>query len=338
MGENPKPKTPFAQHFHDYHGRKIGAGEVYTLEYQEDVDRKTYNHSAHPRDFKIPKIDFPKFNGKHPRDWKERCEKYFSMYNLPVHLWVPFATLNFENNASLWLQTYEAQHTIKSWPDLCVAVDQKFGRDLYQNYMRDILSIKQTSDVLEYAARFEQAKHRVLVHNRNIDDVYFVQKFLDGLKYNISNAIALHKPRTVDAALSLALMQEEMLEASRRFSSRTKEGSRFSSRSVTAHAPVGVLGTPPADQTVSEKSTGKPRWDDKLAALRSARRAKGLCMKCGEPYSPQHRCHKQVPLHVLEEILELAQVENSAEAKSTTSGSDTKEELLSLSYNAAEGT
>jgi hypothetical protein len=191
---------------------------------------------------------------------------------------------------------------------------------------------------LEYAARFEQAKHRVLVHNRNVDDVFFVQKFLDGLKYNISNAIALHKPRTVDVALSLALMQEGMLEASRRFSSRTKEGSRFSSRSVIAHAPVGVLGTPPADQTVSEKRTGKPRWDDKLAALRSARRAKGLYMKCGEPYSPQHRCHKQVPLHVLEEILELAQVENSAEAKSTTSGSDTEEELLPLSYNAAEGT
>jgi hypothetical protein len=142
MGENPKPKTPFAQHFHDYHGRKIGAGEVYTLEYQEDVDRKIYNQSAHPRDFKIPTIDFPKFNGEHPRVWKEICEKYFSMYNLRVHLWVPFATLNFESNASLWLQTYEAQHTIKSWPDLCVAVDQKFGRDLYQNYMRDILSIK----------------------------------------------------------------------------------------------------------------------------------------------------------------------------------------------------
>jgi hypothetical protein len=175
-GENLKLKTPSIQHFHDYHSRKLGTGEVYNLEYQEDVDRKTYNQSSHPRDFKIPKLDFPKFNGEHPRVWKERCEKYFSMYNLPVHLWVPFATLNFENNASLWLQTYEAQHTIESWPELCVAVDQKFGRDLYQNYMRDILSIKQTSDVLEYAGRFEQAKHRVLVHNRNIDDVFFVQK------------------------------------------------------------------------------------------------------------------------------------------------------------------
>jgi len=83
--------------------------------------------------------------------WKERCEKYFAMYNVPVHLWVPFSTLNFKGNASLWLQTYEAQHTIESWPELCVAVEVKFGRDLYQNYMRELLSIRQTTTVLEYA-------------------------------------------------------------------------------------------------------------------------------------------------------------------------------------------
>ena len=53
----------------------------------------------------------------------------------------------------------------------------------------------------------------MLVHNPNIDDVFFVQKFLHGLNYSISNAITLHKLRTVDGALSLALMQEDLLEA-----------------------------------------------------------------------------------------------------------------------------
>lgn len=72
--------------------------------------------------------------------------------------------------------------------------------------MRDLLSTRPTSDVLEYAERFETDKHRVLMHNSELDDVFFVQKFIDGLKYNISNAIVLHKPRTVDAALSLALI------------------------------------------------------------------------------------------------------------------------------------
>lgn len=113
--------------------------------------------------------------------------------------------------------------------------------------MRHLLNIRQTHDVLEYANRFEQAKHRVLVHNRDIDEVFFVQKFLNGLRYNISNAITLHKPRTVDAALSLALMQEELLEASQKMYQPkfTKESSRFSPK---IHQPqvASVLGTPPA--------------------------------------------------------------------------------------------
>jgi hypothetical protein len=43
--------------------------------------------------------------------------------------------------------------------------------------MKDMLSIRQTTDVLEYADRFEQARHRVLVHNKEIDEVFFVQMF-----------------------------------------------------------------------------------------------------------------------------------------------------------------
>lgn len=108
------------------------------------------------------------------------------------------------------------------------------------------MSIRQTNDVLEYANHFEQAKHRVLVHNKEVDEIFFVQKILDGLNHNISNALQLHKLRTVDAALSLALMQEDMLEAaSRRYSSRSREA-RLSSRTSTPPVQqpfvVGVLG------------------------------------------------------------------------------------------------
>ena len=83
----------------------------------------------------------------------------------------PLQPLILGGNAELWLQTYEAHHSIDNWPKLCVAVEKKFGQDLYHNYMRDLLSIRQTDDVLEYAGRFETAKHRVLVHNKEIGEV-----------------------------------------------------------------------------------------------------------------------------------------------------------------------
>ncbi|CAD6257974.1 unnamed protein product [Miscanthus lutarioriparius] len=37
-----------------------------------------------------------------------------------------------------------------SWAELCIAVESKFGKDLYHNAMNDLLQIKQTADVQEY--------------------------------------------------------------------------------------------------------------------------------------------------------------------------------------------
>ena len=59
----------------------------------------------------------------------------------------------------------------------------------------------------------------MLVHNNHYDEAFFVTKFISGLKKEIQKGIRLHKPRTVDAALSLAETQEQMLEEAREFSS-----------------------------------------------------------------------------------------------------------------------
>jgi hypothetical protein len=345
-GEIPQPKsfhqfdTPESSH------TKVHFGDVpYTAHVEQDNRKYHTHHNSpkefapyhQPRDYKLPKLNFPVFTGEHPRVWRDKCEKYFAMFQVPIHLWAPYATINFKGTTELWLQTYEAHHAIDSWPDLCYAVEQKFGRDLYQNYMKDLLSIRQTTDVLEYADRFEQARHRVLVHNKEIDEVFFVQKFLDGLNFNIGNALQLHKPRTVDAALSLALMQEQLLEvAGRRYSSRTRDTRsqyRASPSPVQQPQGTGVLGTIPSP----DKSPTKSRWDDKIAALRAARRAKGLCMKCGEAYSPQHRCPKQIQLHVLEEWLDVMDSSDTDSDSTDKGAGDGAEEVLALSFAAVEG-
>ncbi|KAG2647139.1 hypothetical protein PVAP13_2KG562900 [Panicum virgatum] len=111
------------------------------LDFPESSHRRDYDGSFQHKDYKLPRLDFPKFDGSHPKIWKEKCEKYFSMFNVPSHLWANFATLHFKGNAELWLQTYEAQHDIDSWIELTIAVDTKFSRDMYQNYMKEFMSI-----------------------------------------------------------------------------------------------------------------------------------------------------------------------------------------------------
>lgn len=288
-------------------------------------------HNPYPREVRLPKATFPKFDGTHPKVWKEKCEKYFNMYRVPMHVWSEFATIHFHGGAALWLQTYEALHPISTWAELCVAVEAKFGRDLYHIAMNELLQIRQTADVQDYYDRFQSAMHKVLVHNKSLDDVFFVSKFLQGLNPEIRAAILLHKQRTVDAALSLALIQVSVLEAQPK--TYFNKGNRHFVKQQGKHqanTQPGILGPQNVDDT-------KPKWDEKLTTLRNQRRAQGLCMKCGEKWSRQHKCPDKVALHVLEEVLEAMQQEGNSDDSKDDSSNDDDDEVFQLSTCAAEG-
>jgi uncharacterized membrane protein len=72
--------------------------------------------------------------------------------------------------------------------------------------MQDLLNIKQTTTGQEYYDWFVLAMHKVLVHNSHLDGVFFVSKFLQGLQSDIRATLVLYELRTVDLALSLALL------------------------------------------------------------------------------------------------------------------------------------
>ncbi|RLM69449.1 uncharacterized protein C2845_PM17G09550 [Panicum miliaceum] len=79
--------------------------------------------------------------------------------------------------------------------------------------------------------------------------------------------------------------------------------------------------------------------DEKLAALRAYRRAKGLCEKCVERWSRDHKCAESVQLLALQEVWELLQIndeEQSAEQEAPA-GSIVEGELCALSLAAAQG-
>jgi hypothetical protein len=299
----------------------------------EEESSGHYHSKGFARDFHMPRIDFPKFEGEHPKIWKEKCEKYFLMSGVPHDMWVPFATMHFHSHATYWLQTFEAQHAHYSWAELCVAVDTKFGKEMYHNYMRDLLAIKQTSDVTKYHARFVDAMHKVVLHHPGHDEV---------LKHDISSVILLHKPRTVDAAMYLVVMQEEVLELShKRFSPRqAKDYSRFQPRSgmcTSYSSDKGMIGgTPVADGKQEVKSDN--RLKDKLANLKAMRKARGECFKCGAKWGPHHKCSANVPIHMMEEVLDILHLSEDSKEEDNEDQSDSDTELLALSLCAVVGT
>jgi hypothetical protein len=82
------------------------------------------------------KMSFPRFDGNHPRIWKDKCLDYFHLFNANPSLWLVSCKLHMEGNAALWLKAYRLRQDIPSWTALMVAVEEKFGADDHRKFMK----------------------------------------------------------------------------------------------------------------------------------------------------------------------------------------------------------
>lgn len=150
--------------------------------------------------------------------------------------------------------------------------------------------------------------------------------FLSGLRSNIRKQIGIHEPKTTMRAMDLAQSIEESLvgEPIDPYTTYSNMGPR-SKQSMGQH--MGWTqrgGTWNGGQGAMSGVQGRrtAKWDSSLTMAKSApgiekqgsntwgsqgregrivshqeyvrRREKGLCFKCGEPYSPQHRCAAKI--------------------------------------------
>ncbi|CAD6334713.1 unnamed protein product [Miscanthus lutarioriparius] len=131
--------------------------------------------SAVPRSSHGPKMEFPKFDGENPRLWRDQCVLFFKVYGTHPAMKTRYAALNFKGAAATWLQMIERRGRITDWSKLCDLVFDKYDKDQYQQQLRQLEMLKQTSSVAEYHAQFEKLAHGILLYNTAYDDVYFVK-------------------------------------------------------------------------------------------------------------------------------------------------------------------
>lgn len=74
-------------------------------------------HRTHKREtmpsHAMPKMQFPKFDDTTPKIWRDNCEGYFELYQLPQGMWITAATIHFQGNAAMWYQACKQTHTFK---------------------------------------------------------------------------------------------------------------------------------------------------------------------------------------------------------------------------------
>lgn len=202
-----------------------------------------------------------------------------------------------------------------SWDEFCKLVLDRFGRDQYELLIRQLFHIRQSGGVQEYADRFTGLVDQLIAYGKTTDPLFYAMRFVDGLRDDIRSAVSMQRPSSVDAACVLALLQEELVEAGRR-----KSPSKSPPGLTPVHTPDrggrNTVGGAPADDR-------RPRGvEDKLATLRSYRCARGLCVRCGEKWSRDHKCPEALQLHALQEFWDMCNGEDSECSDAATSEDD----------------
>lgn len=145
---------------------------------------RQYNH-------RVPKLDFPKFDGSDPVDWRMRCEHYFDVNNTFPGLWVRIATIYFSGRAASWLRSSKAHVRFPIWENFCVAVSAKFDRDQHETLIRQMDSIKQLGSVWEYYEKFDELMNQLLAYDPDLNMRYLTHRFTEGLLREIRNAVLI---------------------------------------------------------------------------------------------------------------------------------------------------
>lgn len=77
--------------------------------------------------------------------------------------------------------------------------------------------------------------------------------------------------------------------------------------------------------------------EDKLKTLRDYRRARGLCIRCGEKWSCDHKCSETVQLHVLQEFWDICHSDESEASEPPTDSVQDAQVFLAVSVAALSG-
>lgn len=102
-----------------------------------------------------PKMQFPRFDGNNPSIWRDKCQDYFRLFDLPESMWTTLASLHMDEMPSKWLKGYKVKHGLDDWNAFISAVEQKFGYHDYEEAIEALLELQQNDMVEVYVAAFE---------------------------------------------------------------------------------------------------------------------------------------------------------------------------------------
>nr|CAH67280.1 OSIGBa0111L12.7 [Oryza sativa] len=131
-------------------------------------------------------------------------------------------------------------------------------------------------------------------------------------------------------------VKEEALEGDKPKESKKSDGYQKQSfkGAMPLPLPPTTKGGPPiiSNDRIGTELNNHSREYDRLSALKSYRRSKGLCFVCGEKWGRDHKCASSIQLHVVQELLDVLQ--GSSQSEQAVSEPPESDTLMAISQQA----
>ncbi|KAK6128670.1 hypothetical protein DH2020_037582 [Rehmannia glutinosa] len=301
---------------------------------QSPKPRMQIEHSGGNIISPLPKIDFPKFDGTHPRAWILKCNGYFKLIpNIPDDQKVILASMHFKGKAALWFQNFNTKQLDLTWAQFLEVVSSRFEELRETKIIGEFNKLRHSGSYSDYVERFEELRACMLMLNGgDYSEEYFIASFISGLSEESQAFINMFEPSTLQQTIELGRKQLCTIEA---LSKKLKGPARpvTSSYSPSKRIDTSPWQPPKTNMSVPSKQPIKLL----SAAEMAARREKGLCYNCDEQFTFGHRCKQRSTYMIMTEEEELDYLHSANEGVEDKEKELEQMEEIQMSLNAISG-
>ncbi|KAF9589715.1 hypothetical protein IFM89_027990 [Coptis chinensis] len=121
----------------------FGAPDVIDLDRRQCSNRSLGN-------YKLPRAEFPRFNGEELRVWVKKCQRFFTINPIVEDQKVLFASLYFKGKAKTWFQSFYETYAGITWDDFTKKICGRFSDEGYENVVGEFNKLQQMGSVASY--------------------------------------------------------------------------------------------------------------------------------------------------------------------------------------------
>ena len=262
-----------------------------------NVEKKTNEENKCDQN-KFKKVEMPIFNGDDSDSWLFRAERYFQIHKFTEFEKMIVATISFEGPALNWYRSQEEQEKFTDWANLKERVLIRFRSTREGSLYGRFLRIQQTTTVEEYRIFFD----KWVAPLSNLPEKVVEETFMSGLKTWIQAEMDFCEPKGLSQMMRIAQKVENREDIRREANlpgysrgklSNSGSGTKVNT-TVNSGDNKGSMNWPMRTITLRGTSSEEARKEGPTKRLSDAefqsRKEKGLCFRCKEKYSHDHKC------------------------------------------------